>query len=328
MKSIESGHLKEDYLPGFGADSYRFKMPRLMSSFYMYIQRKAQRDAEVYSRAVGEIDSGGSVGEIVSRIRADLAEVDVSPAPALLDEIWKLADELYERINWKLSTSRHFSPDYSRGGFLDTLSVPLCNLYWLEAQLSKLPSLPDDCARLERLRSLRDRRCAGPGGKYISLGEPWAQKYLRLEKSWWDEPEAITIPRIEQYVEMWNPHLKEEKPNTPFDKILLERVSAAVGYYKANVVLDIDGLVPRAPYELRIVFPLRFRWLGEDNIPAYITVGGRRLSHMGNVPGDEWVYIYDIPAGMVDDAGKITLVIDKEEGPRGSGATELWLIKK
>lgn len=328
MKNLEEELGKEAYMPGFGTDSYRFKMPRLMSAFYLYIQRKAIRDKAVYSRAVGEIDAGGSVDEIVSRIRADLTEVDVSPAPSLLEEIWTLADELYQRINWKLSTTRHFSPDYSRGGFLDTLTVPLCNAYWLEAQLAKLPSLPDDAARLARLRALRDRRCAGPGGKYISLGEPWAQRYLRLDKSWWDEPEAITIPRIEQYVGMWDPHLKEERPDAPFDKILLERVSSALGYYKANVVLDIDGLVPGAPYELRIVFPLRFGWKGQSDIPAYITACGQRLKHIGNLEGDEWVYIYDVPAGLVDSEGKLTLVIDKEEGPRGSGATELWLIKK
>lgn len=328
LKALERTLESEEYMPGFGADSYRFKMPRLMSAFYAYIQQKAISDAGAMQKAWSELGAGGSFEEIAGRIREDLEIVGKSPNAALLEEIWRLADECFDRIKWKVSTSRHLSPNYARGGFLDTLASPLCNSEWLKANLDKLSARGDEKQRLEGLAALRDRRNAGPGGKYLSLGEPWSNRYLRVEKSWWDEPEAITIPRIEQYVDIWSPHLKEQKPDATFDKILLERVSSALGYYGANVVLDIDGLVPGAPYELRIVFPLRFSWLGQKDISAYVSVKGKRLEYIGNVPGDEWVYIYDVPAGLVDEEGSLTLVIDKDKGPRGSGATELWLIKK
>ena len=146
-----------------------------------------------------------------------------------------------------------------------------------------------------------------------------------MEKQWWDEPEAITIPRIEHSAGMWGPH-KLGKKDT--DKVTLNRVSSILGYYNAKVKIKIDGLVPSAEYELRIVFPDRFDWHGQLDIPAFILCNGERLELKGCLEGDEWVYVYGVPSGAVDGNGILRIVIDKETGPRGSGATELWLIKK
>ncbi len=327
LKKLEIKLASEKSMQNFGADSYRFLMARFMSAFYLHIQKRALRDTQAMSAAMTEISKGGTPADIAERMRDTLKCVHTSPDPELYDEIWALADTCYEKINWKLSTTRHFSPNYTRGGFLDTIDTPLCNYYWLMSWLDKLPDQKSDEERFELLQRLANRRNAGPGGKYISLGEPWAKKYLRLEKSWWDEPEAITIPRIEHHVGIWNPHAFG-KAGTLHENILLERVSSALGYYKADVVLDIDGLVPHAAYELRIVFPLRFHWEGQLDIPAIITVDGERLELKGTLPYDQWVYLYDIPKGLVSAEGALSLTIGKEEGPRGSGATEVWLIQK
>ena len=69
-----------------------------------------------------------------------------------------------------------------------------------------------------------------------------------------------------------------------------------------------------------------FGWKGQANIESHIVVNGERLAYLGNVEGDEWIYRYALPAGAVDANGCVTLEIEKDEGPRGSGATELWLL--
>ncbi len=325
LRAIDAALRAEAYTDEFGAGSYRFAMPMFMSAFYLYVQRRAIRDKNVFTNVWNGLDEASDADAFAETIRARLGETAVSPDEALKAEMWRLADTCWEKVNWKLSTTRHFSPDYSRGGFLDTADIPLCNAWWLGANLKKLVSMETQEEKLAFLRRLRDYKTAGPGGKYISFGEPESMQYLRMEKTWWEEPEAITIPRIEQCVGMFAPD-KARDDNAELDKTTLERVSSILGYYHAPVTLAIDGLVPGAAYEVRIVYSLRFGWKGKADIESYITVNGERLAYLGNVEGDEWVYRYALPAGMVDENGRVTLEIEKDEGPRGSGATELWML--
>ncbi len=325
LRALDKTLRAEAYTDEFGAESYRFAMPMFMSAFYLYVQRRAIRDKNVFANVWNGLDEAADADAFAETIRARLAETAASPDEALKAEMWGLADTCWEKVNWKLSTTRHFSPDYSRGGFLDTADIPLCNAWWLGANLKKLAAMKTQEEKLAFLRKLRDYKTAGPGGKYISFGEPESMQYLRMEKTWWEEPEAITIPRIEQCVGMFAPD-KARDDNAELDKTTMERVSSILGYYHAPVTLAIDGLVPGAAYEVRIVYSLRFGWKGQADIESYITVNGERLASLGNVEGDEWVYRYALPAGMVDENGCVTLEIEKEEGPRGSGATELWVL--
>lgn len=315
----------EAYQPGFGADSYRFDMAMMMSIFYQYIQRRAIRDQAVYDRVWQGLDSAEDADAFAETIRTRLAETQQSPDEVLRKEMWDCADICWEKINWKLSTTRHFASSYGRGGFLDTAEIPLCNAWWLEANLKKMSSMATQAEKLAFLKQLRDCHSAGPGGKYISFGSPESMQYLRMSHTWWDEPEAITIPRIEHHVGMFGPDVDRETcPD--MDKVTLERVASILGYYHAPVEIEIDGLVPGAAYEVRVVYPMRFGWKGQTEIPAYLTSRGDRLNFLGCVEGDEWVYRYELPAGYVDENGRVSLEAQKVEGPRGTGFTEVWML--
>ncbi len=325
MRSLKAALEKESYMPGYGADSYRFCMALLMSTFLLHAQKRAIRDAAVFEKAKSELGAGGTSREIAARMLADLDGVVPSPDAELYRRIWELADICYDKIYWKVSERKHNSPYYERGGFVETVDLPLCDSVWLKTRLEALSGIETEAERLKYIQSLINRTDAGPGGKYIDFGSPESMQYIEMDKPWWDEPEAITVPRIEHGAGMWGPdELGIENP----DKALLCRVSSILGYYNAKVKLKIDGLVPSAAYELRIMFPIRFGWRGQPNIPAFILCNGQRLVNTGTVPGDEWVYTYSVPAGAVDENGVLRLIIDKETGPRGSGATELWLVKK
>ncbi|MBQ5973533.1 MAG: hypothetical protein IJL69_04965 [Oscillospiraceae bacterium] len=325
LRAVEKAMKREGAQPGFGADSYRFAMPMLASAFCLLTQKRAVRDGAIYAKAMDEQDAGGTAAEIAARMRADLAALDEPADRALYDEVWALADVCWDKIRWKVDERRHQSPAYDRGGFVETIDLPLCNSVWMKAKLEQMEALSGEEERLAAIRALRDRGNAGPGGKYISFGTPDSMRYLELDKSWWDEPEAITVPRIEQYVGIWGPDRLGVEDR---DKVVLERVSSVLGYYNARVKVCVDGLVPGAPYELRVVFPLRFGRKGKSGYELFILCEGKRLVHTGNVPGDEWVYCYDVPAGCVDAAGRLRLTFDKATGPRGSGVTELWLIRR
>ena len=325
LRELETLLKAEPTQPGFGADSYRFAMPMLMSAFYYYVQRRAIRDKAVYEALWHGLDAATDADAFAAKMRVRLAETETTPDADLKAVLWALADVCWEKIYWKLSTTRHFSPDYSRGGFLDTADIPLCNAWWLTARLEDLANYETQAEKLAYLKRLRDYKKAGPGGKYISFGEPESMRYLRLPKTWWEEPEAITTPRIEHHVGPFAPD-KNTPDNPKLKMTMLERVSSILGYYHAPVTLAIDGLVPGAAYEVRIVFPMRFKWEGQENIPTYLVVNGQRLEALGCLTDDPWVYRYAMPAGMVSEAGTVEISIERDEGPRGSGASEIWML--
>jgi len=319
MKTLETELKAEGSTPGFGADSYRFKMPLLMSGFYKYIRQRAVRDAEVWNKAWAIAEQSGDI----AAMKKALAEVDISPNPKLRDELWALTDECYERIQWQTSVSKHHAQHYSRGGFMDQMDVPLCDAYWLELQLDKLSGL-DGAALEEKLAALRNRKNPGPGGKYISFGEPDSMRYIKLDGDWWDEPESITIPRLEHTVGMWETDMKRTQA-ARMDNNHLDRVASILAYYDGKVEIDVDGLVPGAPYELRIVYSMRFGFVGRDDIPTHIHVGGKRLACLGFDPADPFVYRYNVEPGMVGDDGVLEVEMVKDPIPRGTGIAEMWL---
>ncbi len=317
----------EEYTEGFGADSYRFGMPLLMSAFYVYIQRRAIRDKAVWEKMWAGFDETRPAAESIAAIKETLQEVFTSPDPALSDAIWALADELYDKIGWQTSEKLHAS-SYSRGGFLDTMEVPLCNARWL---LSKLPEVEalDDRAAAAALKALKNRTNPGPGGKYISFGSPDAERYLpTLAQDLWNEPEAITVPRIEHHVGYFAPECTRGFTPDNDASALIERVASVLAYYDAKVTVQVDMLAPGKAYELRVVYPLRFHWRGVENPPTYMVGNGQKLPYLGFLPEDPWVYRYEVPAGLIGDDGVLTLEVVKEPFPRGSGLTELWLIPK
>jgi hypothetical protein len=323
QKKLES----EAFMPGFGADSYRFGMPLLMSAFYVYIQRRAIRDKAVWEKMWAEFDENRPASESIAAMRKALSDVFTSPDPALSDDIWALANELYDKIGWQTS-EKLYASGYDRGGFLDTMEIPLCNARWLLSKLADVEKL-ENTEAVSTLKAYKNRTNPGPGGKYISLGSPDAERYVpTLADDLWNEPEAVTIPRIEHHVGYFAPEVSRRFNPENDSSALLERVASLLAYYDAKVQIDVDMLAPGKAYELRVVFPLRFGWKGIENPPTYLKGNGQKLNPLGFMEEDPWVYRYEVPAGLIKDDGILTLEVVKEPFPRGSGLTELWLIPK
>ncbi|MBR6740301.1 MAG: hypothetical protein IKM04_04465 [Clostridia bacterium] len=326
IHSLKASLEAEDYMPGFGADSYRFNMALLMADYLRYVHLRAARDAGLYSKALGLCGMGLGGKELIAGMREVLAEIRTSPDKALQSEIWAVADRLFEQIGWQTDTVRHFAQDWGRGGFLDALDLPLCDLYALEYRLDRAEKLDSDAEIYAEIDRIRFRNTTAPGGKYINFGTHDSLRYVTSDLNWHDQPEAIHIPRIEHALGVMAPDL-EKDPNLKRHQHLFERVASVLGYYDGRVTLSIDGLLPGVGYELRTVFPLRFGWQGKSTgeLPTHVLSEGRELVHLGFDPEDDHIHIYDVPAEQVSAEGILNLEFTKDDGPRGTGVTELWL---
>ncbi len=311
----------------FGGKSYRFKMPYLMSAYYLYICERSVYEKEIEREAMQICDSDFmSADEKMKTVLSTLKKADTSPDKELKEFILALSAELYDLIGWRLTVNEYKAKNYSRGAFIDCLDIPLNNRIAIEATLEKLMNL-SECEKEEGLKALRNRRFAGIGGKYISFGEEESMRYIRYADEWKYEPNALTVPRIEHFTDIISPDVLSKK-HFDLSKCFRERVSSVLGYYHCHVCLSVDGLVPGSEYELRIVFPLRFAWLGQENIPTKIMSCGKELRFLGTDEEDSWIYRYKVPYDCVDDNGVLEIEIIPLEGTRGSGASEIWLIKK
>lgn len=317
----------EKLLPDFGKNSYRFKMPYLMASYYYYICKRSVYEAEIEQDAFKVFDDTSlTADEKIEKIFSVYKKQDTSPDSELKNFILALAKELNSLIGWRLTVDEYKAKNYSRGAFIDTLDLPLNNRIAVEATLKKLSGMSEE-EKTAGIDALRFRRFAGEGGKYISFGEKESMRYIEHADGRKTEPNTLTVPRIEHFTDVVSPDLFT-KNRFDLTKCFKERVSSVLGYYRCHVKLSVDGLVHGSNYELRIVFPLRFGWFGQTDIPTKIMSGDTELKCVGTDENDSWIYIYTVPSDCIGKDGVLNLEIIPCEGTRGSGASEIWLIKK
>ena len=311
----------------YGANSYRFKMPHLMSAYYYYIIKRAVYEKQIEQEAWSVCDDPSlSVDEKIATVIKTLKKADTSVDADLKEFILTLSKELHDIIGWRLTVNEYKAKNYSRGAFIDCLEIPLNNRIAVEAGLKKLDGKSEE-EKEKGLYSLRYRRFPGVGGKYISFGEPESMRYIEDFDAWKNEPNTLTVPRIEHFTDIISPDVLS-KEHFDLSKCFKERVSSILGYYNCHVRLSIDGLASGSCYELRIVFPMRFGWLGQTDIPTKILSDGEELQCVGTDENDSWIYIYNVPSHHIGKDGALNLEIVPLEGTRGSGASEIWLIKK
>lgn len=324
LLSLKSRMEAKGHMPNYGADAYRFKMPLLIAMFMEYVRIRAIRDFGVEQKALLCLSEKGPEG--ISEAFKIYEECDRSPAPQLARDTICLADELFKQIGWQTSVLRHHAAGIRRGAFIDSLDTSLNSRLWYEMRLAQIRVM-DAHARAGALAALLNRRLPGPGGRYISFADPDSTRhigrvYISNDDYLDTDPEAIATPRMEVFTEPF--YAVENRPQP----LPLSRARSVTGYYGTPVQLVIDGLVPGASYLLKLVFPMRFHVAEKLPILHYILCDENRIDPYGFDPEDPAVYLFNIPACAISDDGILRFSIRNEYGPRGTGAAELWLIKK
>ena len=89
-----------------------------------------------------------------------------------------LCDALFGSIRMQTSMAKHSASGYERGAVLDFVDHPLNNRWWLEDQFTAVRALPDEAARLARLRTLATWTRPGPGSFYDDVGSVAASPHV------------------------------------------------------------------------------------------------------------------------------------------------------
>jgi hypothetical protein len=121
-------------------------------------------------------DSAGAIADA----RAILAQADDPPAHVaeLRANVVRLAEALWESIGFQGSVERYNAAAGHRGAILDYLDVPLNDRWWLEDEFEKVRALPDESARMARLRELANWENPGDGSYYDDIGNIGRQPHV------------------------------------------------------------------------------------------------------------------------------------------------------
>jgi hypothetical protein len=292
--------------------SWRFQQTVYRAYYDAYVRARLRHETAAMDTALARLRKARKVGAAKAIADAEvlLDRAAKEPAaPELKARLNELAEALFQSIRAQLSVVKHHGVA-GRGNSLDTIDVPLTDAAWLRAEMAAAKKLPDEAARLARLRAAVNRTDPGPGGFYDDFGDPTRQPHLDRGRGWendpaFDEsPQCAFSPRRAAFPRAWW-HYAET-------------------HYETPLRAKYDGLDPKAKYRVRVVYG------PQSGRKVRLTAGDGHEVHPFLAKPFEPVE-FDIPAAATA-GGKLTLTWTPQPGIGGPGrgcqVCEVWLLKK
>jgi hypothetical protein len=292
--------------------NWRWQLCLLRAHYDLYTRMRLIRETELEAEANRRLLTAAQRGSetAITMALEVLKQADAPCEPQLRDRIVKLCEDLWHSIGLQTSVARFKASGPERGAVLDFLDYPLNNRWWLEDELAKVKTLPDEAARVKRLEEIARWEDPGPGSFYDDIGNvaksPHEVRNERIAAPILDMDHMMTASF------MW---WVGDNPNA--------RVRQSwISYEDWPEALRYAGVDPEADYVLRTAgygdcFP---RVNGVRLVP---TVYGKELGAIKEFP---------IPRGLYR-SGEITVTFEPTFEPHlnwrvQSRLCEVWLIRK
>ncbi|MBL8242340.1 MAG: hypothetical protein JNM66_33250 [Bryobacterales bacterium] len=282
--------------------NWRWQMCLLRAYYDAQVRRRVIWEAKLEEEANGWLLRAAEIGaaaavkgalEVLNRATAEPAGAE------LRTKIVALCERLWQSIQLQTSVGKYGARGPERGAVLEFIDIPLNNRWWLEDELAKAVTLPDEKARVARLRELAMWEKPGPGSFYDDLGNiakmPHVVGVGRNEDGplywWWENGRSRA--RHSWQVTMW------------------------------PKAMEYDGLDPKGKYVVR-TSGLGQSLLRIDDTRVQPSVDGREMGEFKEYP---------VPADCLTD-GRLRLTWDKAGDEvhlnwrQQSRLAEVWLLKK
>jgi hypothetical protein len=158
--------------PSLG-DDWRWQMYLLRAYYDAYTRHRLLYDTALEqeaNRALSTASRQGSAAAIDAALEALKRTSTTGCCPDWRKRIEDLCENLYGSIRLQTSVPKYHASGAERGAILDFIDYPLNNRLWLEDELAKVRTLPDEKAKIARLEQLRTWEDPGPGSFYDDVG--------------------------------------------------------------------------------------------------------------------------------------------------------------
>ena len=282
------------------AGNWRWQMCLLRANYDAYVRRRLLQANALEQRANGILTLAHLLGseQAMNAARAVLETPRV--AADLRANIFALCQRLFDSIGLQTSVEKYHASGAERGAVLDFVDHPLNNQWWLEDEFAKVRKLPDEAAKLARLKELGQWETPVRGSFYDAVGILSKAPHLLPQEEdeeasplfwWWDQGKSRA--RLSWQATRW------------------------------PKALVYDGLDPKTSYVVRTsgYGQSLLRINGER---ATATINGKEMGEFKEFP---------VPPAALRD-GKLTLTWDipTDEGHlnwrQHSRLAEVWLIPR
>lgn len=280
------------------AQNWRWQMLLLRANYDAFQRRRKIYEGDLERQANHILAQTASLG-VATALDSALARVnrgDTHPvATDLREKIMALSEQLFHGIGLQSSMTYHAS-GAQRGCFLDFVSYPLNNRWWLADEFEKIKAMPDPAAQLARIEMIRTWENPGNGSYYDNISSietgPRVRttSYDACDVAWWDEG--------------------------------LSRARLSAQLYQTDPVLEYENLDFNGRYRLRIC--------GQGE--ALVRVDGERLEPILYQKARGEFKEFVVPPHLIRD-GKIRVTFDLPEESHlnwrdFSHVSDVWLLKQ
>jgi hypothetical protein len=292
--------------------NWRFQQALYRAYFDAFVRARLRHETAAIDAAFTKLRVAKATGAstAIADAEAILDRAAKEPAaPDMRARLDVLAEALFQSIRAQLSVAKYHGMP-GRGNTLDTADLPLTDAAWLRAEMAAAKKLPDEAARLARLKSILNRTDPGPGGFYDDFGDPKRQPHLERGPGWEKDP---------GFDESAQCAFSMRGGSTP-----RAWWHYAETHYETPLRAKYDGLDPSAAYRVRVVYG------GQERRKVRLTAGDRYEVHGFLAKPFEPVE-FDVPA-IATAGGKLTLTWTPEPGAGGPGrgcqVCEVWVLKR
>jgi hypothetical protein len=295
--------------------NWRFQQVLYRVYFDAFQRRRLIYETDLEEQAMEKLRSARRIGSLLAFQEAEGILDRAGTEPVGRDwraRVFELGEALFQSIRMQLSVERYKAIAVGRGANLDTIDVPLNNRLWLKERFTTLRRLEHEADRLRGIQDILHWTDPGPAGFYDELGNPSGRPHLvpgvRFEK----DPGFLQSPLV-------------GFTNVPGWRLSWCRNAEAS--YDAPLRMHYEGLDPKAPYKLRVVYT-------GDNFRAKIRLQaneGIEVHPFLTKPTPIRPLEFPLPPEATRK-GELTLTWFGEPGRGGNGrgcqVAEVWLLRQ
>ncbi len=300
--------------------NWRFLSALYRAYYDAYTQQRLRFETALETEATAALARVDATGAAAAMREAETILERAVKQPVALAErtrVFQLAEALYQIIGMKLSVPLYRATAPSRGANLDSIDWPLNNRRWLQAQFTAIRQLPDEPARVARLRELAHWTDPGPGGFYDNPGQPGTSARAITGTGWTSDPGYHTTAHA----------MKNWVRGGDFATHRIAWMDHVGTLGDTPLVLNYDGLDREATYELRVVY-------GDTKLNGAVRLtanGTHEIHPLRKGPSPAAPQTFPVPRAATK-TGRLELKWERDPALasiRGvCHVSEIWLLKK
>jgi hypothetical protein len=298
--------------------NWRFQQALYRAYYDAHVRSRLLHETAIEERALERlrVARNGESREALAAAARILDEAQVRPSLEWRQQVYVLAEALFQSIRQQLSVERYRAIAIGRGATLDSFETPLNNRGWLIARFAEAAALASEAERLAAIERIVHWTDPGVGGFYDDLGNPSQQPHLVKGLPYEEDPQRFksTLTGF-GYAPDWR----------------LSWMTHAESFWDTPLQMRYSGLDRTARYRVRVVYAGDV--FSNNGLIRLVANQTYEIHPLMKKESPIKPMEFDVPVEATR-GGELTLTLTFTGPPgiggsgRGNQIAEVWLLRK